>query len=388
MMQSLSLSPPNILIFGPVGAGKSSFIRALLEVVACDSEAGGFVTTGKGEGSVTKTLNAYAVRTSQGAHVCTLWDAAGIEGGKSSTLYKDGVMAQLLKGHFPEGTALTGKLDDRTAGYRPTPTEGQRIHGVVMCIAAADVSDDSSAGAIAEFNSIVRDRNIPHLLVITKADEHDPDLLDGGVCGDDQRGDDDVAPIQPKVPLDMRHIYRSDAIRKLLEKADTTTGFSQVDMAPLANKTKQDVGGIGVPKACLLLGALRKIIRKTEEYRQRTADGVMDSVPPPPPPPPPPAPPRPAPPSEASFVLVTPSPSVAPSTSAGDRKTITEALIMICQEIHVPHPPDVDLKSALKGAQEYLGQQPDGNMQAQVMALVSELGINVPGWTDSQTDRH
>jgi GTPase SAR1 family protein len=371
-MQSLSLSPPNILVFGPVGAGKSSFIRSLLEVVEGDSEAGSSVTTGKGEGSVTKTLNAYAVKTSQGAHVCTLWDAAGIEGGKSSTLYKDGVMAHLLMGRFPEGTALTGKLDDRTAGYRPTPTEGQRIHGVVMCIAAAEVSDDSCAGAIAEFTSIVRDRNIPHLLVITKADEHDPNLLDGGVCGDD---------LQRRVPLDMRHIYRSNAIRKLLEKADKTTGFSQVDMAPLANKTKQDVGGIGVPKACLLLGALRKIIRKTEEYRKRTAAGVMDPVPPPPPPAP--APPRSAAPSEASFVLVTPSPSVAPSPQpAGDKKTITEALIMICQELHVPHPPDVDLKSALKGAQEYLGQQPDGNMQAQVMALVSELGINVPGWTD------
>jgi len=352
-MQSRSLSPPNILIFGPVGAGKSSFIRSLLEVVEGDSEAGSSVTTGKGEGSVTKSLNAYAVKTSQGAHVCTLWDAAGIEGGKSSTLYKDGVMAQLLKGHFPEGTALTGKLDDRTAGYRPTPTEGQRIHGVVMCIAAADVSDDSCAGAIAEFNSIVRDRNIPHLLVITKADEHDPDLLDGGVCGDDQRGDDDVAPIQPKVPLDMRHIYRSDAIRKLLEKADTTTGFSQVDMAPLANKTKQDVGGIGVPKACLLLGALRKIIRKTEEYRKRTAAGVMDPVPPPPPPAPPrPAPPfimlgglgamsnampplPPAAPSEASFVPVTPSPSVAPSTSAGDIMCPKERMFQLKELLEV-----------------------------------------------------
>ena len=67
-------------------------------------------------------------------------------------------MAQLLKGHFPEGTALTGKLDDRTAGYRPTPTEGQRIHGVVMCIAAADVSDDSCAGAIAHDAVELRDR--------------------------------------------------------------------------------------------------------------------------------------------------------------------------------------------------------------------------------------
>ena len=79
-MQKKALSPPNILIFGPVGAGKSSFIRSLLEVVENDSEAGGSVTTGKGEGSVTKTLNAYALKTSEEAPVmCTLWDAAGIE---------------------------------------------------------------------------------------------------------------------------------------------------------------------------------------------------------------------------------------------------------------------------------------------------------------------
>jgi len=197
---------------------------------------------------------------------------------------------------------------------------------------------------IAEFTSIVRDRNIPHLLVLTKADEHDPNLLDGGVCGDD---------LQLRVPLDMRHIYRSNAIRKLLEKADKTTGFSQVDMAPLANKTKQDVGGIGVPKACLLLGALRKIIRKTEEYRKRTAAGVMDPVPPPPPPAPPrPAPPfimlgglgamsnampplPPAAPSEASFVPVTPSPSVAPSTSAGDIMSPKERMFQLKELLEV-----------------------------------------------------
>ena len=56
----------------------------------------------------------------------------------------------------------------------------------------------------------------------------------------------------------------------------------------------------------------------------------------------------------------------------GDRKTITEALIMICQELHVPHPPDVDLMSALKEAQQSLGLQPDGNGLQEESALHTE----------------
>ena len=28
------------------------------------------------------------------------------------------------------------RLDDRTPGYRPNPTEAQAFHGVIMCIAA------------------------------------------------------------------------------------------------------------------------------------------------------------------------------------------------------------------------------------------------------------
>ena len=337
-------------------------------MVENNPDAGGNVPVGSGEGTVTKKLNAYSLESSDSVKVCTLWDTAGIEVG-SSSLYKDGAMALLLKGHFPKKTDLTAKLDDRTPGYRQNPTEEERIHGVIMCIAASDVSDDSYTKAIKDFTHIVRDRDIPHILVITKADEYDPDLLDGGVCQDDDDDDDGE-----KVPLDMRHVYRSIAIRELMDKA-TETGFSKDDMAPLANKTEQDMEGIAAPKACLLMRALVKITTKAGAYRRQVAVDATDL----PAPPPPPA--SQAPPSDiASFVNVTRANSVASSSRPGGRKTMTEALIMICTELGVSKPPDVDLKSALKEAQEALGEDPVGNLQAQVQALVNLLGLDVPGW--------
>ena len=240
-----------------------------MQVVEDDVDAGGNVSTGSGEGSVTKCLKVYPLTSSTGAPVCALWDTAGIEVGSKSKLYQDGAMAKLLAGCFPRNTELADgkgspmRLDDRTPGYRPDPTEDQRVHGVIMCIAATDVSEDAATKAIQDFTHVVRDRDIPHILVITKADEYDPDLLAGGVCDDD--GDDDE-----KIPLDMRHVYCSTAIKELLEAA-VSTGFSRDDMAPLANKTEQDMEGIGVPKACLLLRALHKIVTKAERFRRQEA---------------------------------------------------------------------------------------------------------------------
>jgi len=161
-------------------------------------------------------------------------------------------------------------------------------------------------------------------------------------------------------------------------------------MVPLANKTEQDMEGIAAPKACLLMRALLKITTKAGAYRRQeavdlspapsgagpSAAGAFASPFPPPPPPASQAPPS----DITSFVNVTRANSAASSSRLGGRKTMTEALIMICTELGVSKPPDVDLKSALKEAQEALGENPEGNLKAQVQTLVNLLGLEVPGW--------
>ncbi|KOO20893.1 interferon-induced protein 44-like protein [Chrysochromulina tobinii] len=447
-------SPPNILIFGPVGTGKSSFIRSLMQVVEDDVDAGGNVSTGSGEGSVTKCLKVYPLTSSTGAPVCALWDTAGIEVGSKSKLYQDGAMAKLLAGCFPRNTELADdkgsptRLDDRTPGFRPDPTEDQRVHGVVMCIAATDISEDEATKAIQDFTHVVRDRDIPHILVITKADEYDPDLLAGGVCDDDDDDDGGVKiPPDMKIPLDMRHVYCSTAIKELLEAA-VSTGFSRDDMVPLANKTEQDMEGIGVPKACLLLRALHKIVTKAERFRRQeaafgafkanspkavvvgapvmakaeasgafpaasiaafvAAPAASSALPVPPPPtvhsklgelarqnqeiqdaitrmgaeafvqverddP-----------SSSYQELSATQPGGARSTRTVPKATMSEAINMISSYLGTVRldPPSVDMKAAIKAAQEALGDTTEGPFSIQVQALVTTLGLDVPGWQD------
>ena len=428
-----------------------------MQVVEDDVDAGGNVSTGSGEGSVTKCLKVYPLTSSTGAPVCALWDTAGIEVGSKSKLYQDGAMAKLLAGCFPRNTELADgkgspmRLDDRTPGYRPDPTEDQRVHGVIMCIAATDVSEDAATKAIQDFTHVVRDRDIPHILVITKADEYDPDLLAGGVCDDDDDDDGGVKiPPDMKIPLDMRHVYCSTAIKELLEAA-VSTGFSRDDMVPLANKTEQDMEGIGVPKACLLLRALHKIVTKAERFRRQeaafgafkanspkavvvgapvmakaeasgafpaasiaafvAAPAASSALPVPPPPtvhsngfklgelarqnqeiqdaitrmgaeafvqverddP-----------SSSYQELPATQPGGARSTRTVPMATLSEAVNMIssCLGTVRLDPPSVDMKAAIKAAQEALGDTTEGPFSIQVQALVTTLGLDVPGWQD------
>jgi len=381
---SAAASPPNILLFGPVGSGKSSLVRSLMEVMSADEDAGGLVPIGTGEGSLSKTLMPYDLEISNAdGHVVVaqLWDTAGIEVGSKSRLYKDGGLLRLLQGHFPARTNLMANLDDRTSGYRPMPTEAQQFHGAIMCIAATDVSDEDKTQSIKEFNQTLRDRGIPSLLAITKVDAYDPDLLDGGLCEPDEEGQ------QPGPPLDMRMLNRSATIKELLADAEKTTGFAKADMAAIANKTGE-TGMIGVPKACHLAQMLLKSIKRANQYRRQEAkfNGTLHSAG------------GPAPSiAPSSFVGVSVSPSVVdvsegvgalnvgasrPSTAGGSgrRSTIVEALAMICQELAVTGPPDSDLKTALHEANQALGLEASGSLPTQVKALLVELHIQAPGW--------
>ena len=320
--------------------------------------------------------------------------------GSESKLYKDGALEKLLQGQFPPRTNLMVELDDRTQGYRPNPTEAQKFHGVIVCIAATDVSDEEKSREISYFNSIVRDRGIPSMLVITKVcrqpshavrplivcilgsfpilptaqvDAYDQDLLDGGLCEPDDEDDE-----EPGEPLDMRQLYRSIAIKELLDEAEKRTGFAKVDMVPIANKTKQDNNEIPMPKACQLAEMLRQVVKRAGQYRRQEAKhGRSQAASGVPPPPPASVVPAASIAPGGSFVNVTAPPSEA-GFSRG--RTMQEVLIMICQELGLQAPPDVSLKDALNEANDLLDVTPQGSIKAQLQALVTEIGLDVTGW--------
>ena len=160
---SLGNSPPNLLLFGPVGAGKSSLARSLLSALAGRMVGG--ITVGTGECTVTKRLKKHPLLV-DGKQLAWLWDTAGIEG----NLYQGGEFGYLLQGNLSHGTELAqgGTTSDRTAGFNPTPRESERVDCVIMCLAAADVSDVDTTKRLQLFNSASRQREVASMLVVTK----------------------------------------------------------------------------------------------------------------------------------------------------------------------------------------------------------------------------
>ena len=154
--------PPNLLLFGPVGAGKSSLARSILSALAGRMVGG--ITVGTGEGTVTKQLKKYPLQL-DGKTLAWLWDTAGVE----DKLYSGGEFNYLLQGNLSHGTDLaqTG-VNDRTAGFNPTPREEERVDCVLMCVSASQVSDKDTMKRMQLFNGAIRQRDVASMLVITK----------------------------------------------------------------------------------------------------------------------------------------------------------------------------------------------------------------------------
>lgn len=101
-----SFEPPeplthvNILLFGGVGAGKSSAISTLDSVLK--SRISRIAPYGAGTQSFTSTLTRHTFRQGGGALKLQLWDVAGW----SSLDYQGGELGLLLDGHLPEGANL------------------------------------------------------------------------------------------------------------------------------------------------------------------------------------------------------------------------------------------------------------------------------------------
>jgi hypothetical protein len=72
------------------------------------------------------------------------------------------------------------------------------------------------------------------------------------------------------------------------------------------------------------------------------------------------------------------------TTRTAPKATLSEAINMIssCLGTVRLDPPSVDMKAAIKAAQEALGDTTEGPFSIQVQALVTTLGLDVPGWQD------
>ncbi|KAJ8370285.1 hypothetical protein SKAU_G00103130 [Synaphobranchus kaupii] len=243
-----SASEARVLLLGPVGAGKSSFISSVHSVFS--GKVTNRAMVGTSSTSFTQKLRSYTIRrhgeSGDQPTALVLCDAMGLGEGDMTGLTLHDVLA-VIKGHAPEGHKFSPDqpLRAETVGYVKKPSARERIHCVAFVIDATKM-DSYRKGMGSTFQLLrehISDLGVHQVALLTHVDQ---------VCQDTAR--------------DITNVYRSRLVKQTMEKAAALLGMSTSYIVPVKNYSSEL--DVDEHTNTLLLCAVQHILQYVELYFQ------------------------------------------------------------------------------------------------------------------------
>lgn len=236
-----------VLLLGPVGAGKSSFISSALSLFD------GRVTTRAMVGcnavsSFTKKLQSFPLRAQDSGEgrstALVLYDMMGFGNVVTNgpTLHD---MLSVIRGHAPEGYEFRADqaLSSDTEGYIKCPSLREQMHCVAFVLDASKVCYGSYSKAITdtlqELRLNISDMGLHQVVLLTHIDQ---------IC--------------PATAEDTSEVYKSVFVRDMICKAAELVGISASSVVPVKNYWCEL--DLDLNSDVLLLRALDHILQYTE----------------------------------------------------------------------------------------------------------------------------
>lgn len=242
-----------ILVYGPVGAGKSSFINsvtsALYGRMSYEAAAN---TADSATRSFTLKYETHRIYKDGGysdeCYPFVFNDLMGMEGGEKMGIDPQDIKLALM-GHVKEGYKFNpmSPLDKLDYHYNPNPTIDDKVHVLVLMLPAnSSAIDHSMILKMKEVRETARDLGIPQLAVGTHVDVN---------C--------------PEINKDLKNIYRSKSLKNKMDEFSHAVGIPLNGIMGVKNYSEETDNDDIVDT--LILIALRNMVNSGMDFVRKMA---------------------------------------------------------------------------------------------------------------------
>ncbi|CAI5660265.1 unnamed protein product [Oreochromis niloticus] len=228
-----------ILLHGPVGAGKSSFINSVNSVlqkrVCCEA-----LVSNAGV-CFTKKYTTYRIKKGNIFYPFVLNDMMGLKDTTSRRNRRIHVkdVKKALKGHIKDGYTFNpeNKLSKGDRYYNRTPTENDKVHILVCVVDANTVSlmNDATVEAIQDVRDEATELEIPQVAIFTKIDK-----------------------AFPEINHDVKNVYKSKSLQQRIEQFSKRVGIPINCIFPVKNYHSETELNPDID--AIIMNAMRRII--------------------------------------------------------------------------------------------------------------------------------
>ncbi|XP_034567195.1 interferon-induced protein 44 [Notolabrus celidotus] len=235
-----------VLLLGPVGSGKSSFISSVQSVF--NKRVTNRAMVGSSSTSFTKKLQSFNIRGENGEDPTglVLCDAMGLGDGETMGLTLHDILS-VIKGHAPEGHKFTPAQPVRseTVGYVKKPSLQDQIHCVVFVVDASKILTypKGLSTTFRQLREHICDLGLHQVALLTHVDQ---------ICSETAK--------------DVTKVYKSGIIRETMGKAGALLGMSTSYIIPVKNYSSEL--DVDVNTDVLLLSAVDHILQYADLYFQ------------------------------------------------------------------------------------------------------------------------